>query len=129
VERADLERWIEAYERAWRTAGTDSLAELFAPDATYVTAPYDEPHRGLRAIADLWEAEREGPDEAFTIKSEIVAVEGDTGVARIDVAYGDPDGQEWRDIWIVSLDEHGRAVAFEEWPFSPEDDDAGPSEG
>jgi uncharacterized protein (TIGR02246 family) len=128
VDRADLERWIEAYQRAWRTAGTDSLAELFAPDATYLTAPYHEPHRGLQAIATLWEAEREGPDEAFTMKSEIVAVEGDTGVARIEVAYGDPIDQEWRDIWIVRLDEHGRAVAFEEWPFAPEDD-AGPPEG
>jgi ketosteroid isomerase-like protein len=128
VERADLERWIETYERAWRTAGTDSLAQLFAPDATYLTEPYREPHRGLEAIARLWEAEREGPEEAFTMSSEIVAVEGDTGVARIEVAYGDPVDREWRDIWIVRLDERGRAVAFEEWPFSPEDD-GGAQEG
>jgi SnoaL-like domain len=122
VDRTDLARWIDAYERAWRTAGTDSLAELFAPDASYRTAPYREPHRGLEAIAGLWEAERRGPDEAFTMKSEIVAVEGDTGVARIEVAYGPPVDREWRDVWIVRLDEHGRAVAFEEWPFAPEDE-------
>jgi ketosteroid isomerase-like protein len=131
VDRADLERWIETYERAWRTAGTDSLAQLFTPDATYRTEPYREPHRGLEAIARLWEAAREGPDEAFTMSSEIVAVEGDTGVARIEVAYGDPVDREWRDIWIVRLDERGRAVAFEEWPFSPfsPEDDADPLEG
>jgi ketosteroid isomerase-like protein len=128
VERADLERWIETYERAWRTAGTDSLAQLFAPDATYRTEPYREPQRGLEAIARLWEAAREGPDEAFTMKSEIVAFDGDTGVARIEVAYGDPVDREWRDIWIVRFDEKGRAVAFEEWPFSPEGD-AGAPEG
>jgi hypothetical protein len=122
VDRTDLARWIDTYERAWRTAGTDSLAELFAPDATYRTAPYREPHRGLEAIARLWEAERRGPDEAFTMTSEIVAVEGGTGVARIEVAYGPPVDREWRDIWIVRLDERGRAVAFEEWPFAPEDD-------
>jgi SnoaL-like domain len=126
VDRADLERWIEAYERAWRTPGTDSLAELFAPDATYRTAPYRDPHRGLEAIARLWEAEREGPDEVFAMTSEVVAVEGDTGVARIEVAYGDPVDQEWRDIWIVRLDDEGRAVAFEEWPFAPEDEDGAP---
>jgi hypothetical protein len=119
VDRTDLARWIDTYERAWRTAGTDSLAELFAPDATYRTAPYREPHRGLEAIARLWEAERRGPDEAFTMTSEIVAVEGG---ARIEFAYGPPVDREWRDIWIVRLDERGRAVAFEEWPFAPEDD-------
>ena len=126
MDRDDLARWIAAYERAWRTAGTDSLAELFAPDATYSTAPYQRPHRGLAAIAELWEREREGPDEAFTMTSEIVAVEGEVGVARIEVAYGDPVDQAYRDIWIVRLDDEGRALAFEEWPFSPRGHAGGP---
>jgi hypothetical protein len=119
MDRADLANWIAAYERAWRTPGTDGLAELFASDATYSTAPYRQPQRGLTAIAELWEKEREGPDEVFTMTSEIVAVEGDTGVARIEVLYGDPIRREYRDLWIVRLDEEGRAVAFEEWPFWP----------
>ena len=29
MDRADLSRWIEAYERAWRTPGTDALQGLF----------------------------------------------------------------------------------------------------
>ena len=47
VERKQLRNWIGAYERAWRTAGTDALA----------------------------------------------------------------------DLWIVRLDDSGRCIAFEEWPF------------
>ena len=117
MDRDDLARWIAAYERAWRTAGTDSLAELFAPDATYSTGPYARPQRGLAAITELWEREREGPDEVFAMRSEIVAVEGDAGVARIEVAYGEPIERKWRDIWIVRLDDRGRATTFEEWPF------------
>jgi hypothetical protein len=66
------------------------LAELFAPEATYQTAPFEEPFRGLPAIAVMWEAEREGPEEAFAMDSQVVAVEGDTGVARLEVRYGDP---------------------------------------
>jgi SnoaL-like domain len=119
VDRAALGRWIEAYERAWRTPGTEVLAELFAPEATYSMAPFEEPYRGLDAIAELWEAERVGPDEVFTMESEIVAVEGDTGVVRVEVRYGEPAQRLYRDLWIVRLADNGRCLAFEEWPFWP----------
>lgn len=99
--------------------GTDGLSELFADDATYFNNPYGDTHRGLAAIAALWEREREGPDEAFEMTAELVAVEGDTGVARVAVRYGEPKPAEYRDLWIVRLDREGRCVAFEEWPFWP----------
>jgi ketosteroid isomerase-like protein len=119
MNRGDLEGWIQAYERAWRTAGTEPLADLFAPDAIYLTGPFQEPVVGLEAIARMWEAEREGPDEEFEMASDPVAVEGAAGVARIEVRYGPPRPQVYRDLWIVTLDEDGRCVRFEEWPFWP----------
>lgn len=121
ADRATVESWVEAYERAWRAPGAEVLAELFTPEATYSMAPFEEPHRGLAAIARLWEDEREGPDETFALDSEVVAVEGDTGVVRLHVRYGDPSQREYRDLWIVRLDAEGRCVAFEEWPFWPAD--------
>lgn len=33
MDREAFGRWIDAYERAWRTPGTDVLAELFTADA------------------------------------------------------------------------------------------------
>jgi uncharacterized protein (TIGR02246 family) len=119
VDRPTFEDWIERYERAWRAPGTEQLAELFAADASYRTAPFEEPYRGLEAIARMWEAEREGPDEDFEMNSEVVAVEGDTGVARLEVRYLKPGGKTYRDVWIVTLDGRGRCSAFEEWPFWP----------
>src|SRR5947207_3048706 len=71
-------------------------------------------------VSVKWETEREGPDEVFTITTEVVAVEGDTGVVRAEVAYGAPTNRLYRDLWIVRLDEHGRCFHFEEWPFWPE---------
>jgi hypothetical protein len=111
--------WIAAYERAWRTAGTAPLSDLFTADASYRTAPFEEPLRGREAIAAFWEAEREGPDETFTLTAEIVAADGMTGVARLEVHYGDPVIRTYRDLWIVALDDTGRCTAFEEWPFHP----------
>jgi len=119
VDRATLRKWVEAYERAWRTPGTDALGALFTEDATYRTAPFEEPFEGLSAISAMWEEARTGPDEVFALESEIVAVDGDTGVIRLEVRYGEPAPQTYRDIWIVRLDDEGRCTAFEEWPFWP----------
>jgi ketosteroid isomerase-like protein len=119
LRQADIAEWVASYERAWRTAGTDSLARLFTADATYQASPFEERHRGLAAIADLWEAERAGPDEVFTMWTEVVAVEGDTGVVRCEVAYGEPHNRLFRDLWIIKLDDERRCFHFEEWPFWP----------
>ena len=122
VERMDRQRvadWIAAYERAWRTPGTEPLGALFTTDATYLQGPYREPVAGLPAIARMWEAERDGPTEVFRMTSEIVAVDGDTAVARLEVWYGDPVTDEYRDLWIMRFAADGRCRAFEEWPFAP----------
>jgi uncharacterized protein (TIGR02246 family) len=118
MDRARLADWLARYESAWRSPGTEALAGLFTHDATYSTRPYETPHRGLEAIARMWEAERPA-GEQFEISTEIVAVEGDTGVARIEVHYHRPREQQYRDLWIVRLDDSGRCFHFEEWPFWP----------
>ena len=138
MERCQLTEWLDRYERAWRTRGTDALAELFTEDASYSTAPYENPHCGLAAITRMWEAERAGHDEDFSMSSETVAVEGDTGVARIEVQYGTPEErgerdhrqrQEYRDLWVVRLNDAGLCFHFEEWPFWPPDHAGVPAAG
>jgi SnoaL-like domain len=117
ADRTQVASWIDSYERAWRTAGTGLLGELFTEDASYRMSPYEEPERGLAAIGALWEREREGPDERFTMTHEVVAVEGDTAVARIEVGYA--SGAEYRDLWLIRFAADGRCRKFEEWPFWP----------
>lgn len=111
--------WLDGYERAWRSPGTVGLRELFTDDASYITAPYREPHVGLAAIGELWDAEREGPDEVFSMSSEIVAIDGEIAVVRLDVSYGDPPSREYRDLWLIEFAADGRCRAFEEWPYFP----------
>jgi hypothetical protein len=111
--------WLEQYERAWRTPGTAAIRTLFSDQAIYLTAPFDPPIAGTAAIAEMWERERDGPDEQFTMTGEIVAVEGDTAVARIEVTYAAPPSTHYRDLWVMRFDVTGRCRAFEEWPFWP----------
>jgi hypothetical protein len=119
IDRTAFAAWIEGYERCWRSEGTQRLRELFTEEARYRHSPYADPIIGLDAIALDWEQEREGPDEVFTMGAEIIAVEGDTGVARITVRYGEPVEQEYVDLWLVQFGDDGRCTAFEEWPFWP----------
>lgn len=90
-------------------------------------SPYSEPVVGLRRIAKLWDAQRQGPDEIFAMTSEIVAVDGDTAVVRVEVKYGEPVEREYRDLWLIRFADERRASAFEEWPFWPGQPLAAPS--
>jgi SnoaL-like protein len=120
MDRDHVTRWVAAYEAAWRAAGTEALAGIFAVGARYQQGPYDEPVSGLPAIERMWEAERDGAGEVFEMASEIVAADGDTAVVRAEVRYGDPVTQEWRDLWIIRFGPAGLCASFEEWPFAPE---------
>jgi ketosteroid isomerase-like protein len=111
--------WLARYEAAWRAAGTGAVAGLFTEDVTYRQGPYEEPVAGLAAVARMWDAERDGPDEVFTLATEILAVDGPTAVVRAEVRYGDPVSQEYRDLWVIRLGADGRCGWFEEWPFWP----------
>lgn len=119
MERADVERWVADYERAWRTPGTGPLAEIFTPDVSYLMDPWSTPVVGLEALGELWERERDGSDEAFTMASEVVAVDGDVGVVRVEVDYH-VTASRWRDLWVIRFSADGRCRAFEEWPFAPD---------
>lgn len=117
MEHSDVAAWVDGYERAWRSPGTDRLAGLFTEDARYLPSPWAAPLSGLRAIGEFWEAERAGPDEQFTMTSEVVALTGDVAVVRAEVDYA--TGSRWRDLWVLRFASGGRCSAFEEWPFAP----------
>lgn len=120
MQRHEIENWVARYEAAWRAADIENpLRALFHANATYRMGPYEAVHSGLPAIAALWVAERDGPDEAFTMDSEIVAVDGDVAVVRLEVLYGPPAEREYRDLWVLRFADDGRCLSFEEWPFWP----------
>jgi SnoaL-like domain len=123
MDRAAVEKWVAKYERAWRTPGTALLTELFGPDVSYIPSPWAQPMEGLDATARFWEAERVGPDEEFTMSSEVVTVQGDSAVVRVGVSYGAPVTSSWRDLWVLRFADDGRCFRFEEWPFAPEQTD------
>ena len=123
MDNDDVRRWVTGYEQAWRSAGTEQLADLFTETASYRMSPWRAPVEGLAAIRELWESERDGPDEEFTLRTAVLAVGEDTAVVRAEVDYDVAAGNRWRDLWVLEFAADGRCRAFEEWPFSPDQPD------
>ena len=112
---SDVMEWVGRYERAWRAADLDAVDELFTPDAHYRTSPYEESLVGYDAIRTIWRDE----ELVFTVEAEKVAVDGQVAVVRLEVHYGNPVRQEYRDLWVITFAPDGRCADFEEWAYWP----------
>ena len=113
----DAMRWVAEYERAWRDGDVAAVERLFTDDARYRRSPYHESAVGHDAIKAFW-LDDEGTE--FTVNAEPVAVEGRNAVVRVEVHYGEPVHQEYRDLWLLRFADDGRVGDYEEWAYWPE---------
>jgi len=109
-------RWAAGYESAWRNGDLSGVTRLFTEDARYRTSPYEKSKVGHAEIQAFW---RDDEGKTFTVTSEPVAVDGRAAVVRLEVRYGDPVTQEYRDLWVLRFAPDGRVDDFEEWAFRP----------
>ena len=116
MDRDGVLRWIAMYERAWREGDLAAVEQLFTVDSHYRTSPYDEAHIGHDAIKAFW---LDDADEVFTLQAEPVAIEDRQAVVRVEVHYGDPVRQEYRDLWVLRFADDGKVEDFEEWAYWP----------
>ena len=116
MDREQVMRWVAAYQTAWRASDRTGVEMLFTEDAQYRRSPYTEALVGHPAIKEFWVAD-EG--ETFTMTASPVAVEGADAVVRVEVTYGPPTSQEYRDLWVLHFAPDGRVDDFEEWAYWP----------
>ncbi|UOY02806.1 YybH family protein [Blastococcus sp. PRF04-17] len=116
MDRAGVMRWVAEYERVWRAGDLAGVTRLFTEDARYLTSPYSEPRTGHAEIQDFW---LDDAGLTFEVGAEPVAVEGRDAVVRLEVRYGDPQPQEYRDLWVLRFASDGRVEHFEEWAYWP----------
>ena len=115
MERDEVMRWVAGYERAWRDGDLGGVERLFTEGAGYRTSPYEQPMVGHAAIQAYWLED----EKVFTVRASPVAVEGRNAVVRLEVRYGDPVHQEYRDLWLLRFADDGRVEDFEEWAYWP----------
>ena len=115
--RADFEQWLGRYRAAWTTDDPDQIGALFTEDATYSPWPFSKTWEGRQAIVAKW-IERGDSKDPWQFESELVAVEGDTGVVKGLTTYPAHDDQPedaYSNIWVIRLEPDGQARSFAEW--------------
>ena len=117
--RDEVMRWVRAYEEGWRSEDRTAVERLFTENAQYLRSPYASPLEGHPTIRDFWVDDDED-GSVFTMTAEPLAVEGSTAVVRVEVRYGEPVTQEYRDLWVLRFAADGRVQHFEEWAYWPE---------
>jgi uncharacterized protein (TIGR02246 family) len=113
VERADVERWVQAYEGAWASNDPEEIGALFTDDARYYTAPEREPWTGRDTIVREWLGRKDEPGE-YTFRSEVLGIDGDLAFVRGWTTYT-KEGQDYSNLWVIRLADDGRASEFIEW--------------
>ena len=116
MNRDEVMRWVDGYERAWRDDDVEAVRSLFTEDAAYRASPYEPSAVGHEAIAAFWLADT---GRSFSMEARVLAVDGDVAVVRVDVGYLTPKAQEYRDLWVLSFAPDGRVADFEEWAYWP----------
>ncbi len=114
MERGDFDAWVGRYVRAWDSNELADIAALFTDDAKYYTAPFRQPWNGREAIVSGWLRHRdEAGDHGF--RHEVLGVDGNVGFVRGWTAYPGQEPQSYSNLWVIRLEDEGRASEFTEW--------------
>jgi len=114
----ELDRWLDAYGRAWERQDTDAFVALFTEDAVYQWGPWGNTLRGrdeIRARTDQATSEQE--DVRFGHEPLAITPDG-CGIARWWVSIRVPGTdtiEEDEGIFLVTLDDGGLCTEFREW--------------
>lgn len=121
MDRPGVERWIEAYRRAWATDAPDDIAALFSEDVTYSPYPWPrdrEPWRGRETVVRNWIGRGES-GAGWRFEHRILAVEGDTAVVEGWTYYEARDDEPetaFANVWLLRFADDGTRVReFTEW--------------
>jgi len=120
MDRAGVERWIEAYRKAWKSDDRQDIAALFTEDATYSPFPWPRERNrweGRDLIIERWLGHGDSK-LGWRFEHEILAVDGDTAVIEGWTHYdaiGDDPEEDYANVWLVRFADDGRAREFREW--------------
>jgi ketosteroid isomerase-like protein len=107
-----LQRWLDAYISAWRSYDEDEIRALFSDDVVYAYHPYDEPIRGVTAVAASWLENRDEPD-SWEASYAPALIAGGAAVATGETRYA--SGDAFSNLFQLEFDADGRCTRFVEW--------------
>jgi hypothetical protein len=126
VDRAAVDRWLEAYVEAWKSYDPEQIGGLFAEDVRYRYHPHDDPIVGREAVVESWlgEGDHAGastrdPEGTYDASYRAVAVDRDVAVATGSSSYlaspGGPVEKVFDNCFVMRFAADGRCTEFSEW--------------
>ncbi len=119
VTKDSLENWLAAYEFAWENRDPDAAAAIFTPNALYYETPHADPFQGRAGIAEYW-AKVTADQRDIDFASEIVAVEGNVGVASWTASLASRSTGnriELNGVFVLQFAPDGLCSELREWWF------------
>ena len=121
MEKADVQRWLDAYVAAWKSYDRDAIEALFSEDVEYRYHPYDEPIRGRDAVVASWLGEADNADASsrdepgtYDAAYAPAAVDGNVAVAVGASTYTQP-AAVYDNCFLMQFDADGRCSEFTEF--------------
>jgi hypothetical protein len=112
-----LESWLARYKQAWEQRDPAQAAALFTENAPYRETPFDAPKAGRPGIRDYW-ATVTADQRNVDFKSAVVAVNGQTGVARWSASLTSAASGarvELDGVFVLTFDGNGLCSELREW--------------
>ncbi|HEY4225272.1 MAG TPA: nuclear transport factor 2 family protein [Pseudolysinimonas sp.] len=117
TDKGTVETWMAGYRRAWDSSNRDDIRALFTADASYRTAPFEEPRVGADAIVEGWVEDRDEPDD-YDFTWSLAGIDGDLAFVEGETTYnGSRHGsaRRYSNLWVIRFAPDGRASSFTEW--------------
>ena len=114
---AAVEAWLARYEEAWEQRDSALAAALFTENAAYHEMPFDAPKAGRAGIRDYWTTVT-ADQRDVDFKSQIVAVDGRTAVARWSASLKSASSGvrvELDGIFVLTFEASGLCSELREW--------------
>lgn len=122
IDAEGVQRWLDAYSRAWVSYDPGEIGALFSADAEYRDYPWaegDEVARGREQIVAHW---LENRDKAGTYRGEYrpLLVQGDDAITVGRSSYYTDETQTtldrvYHNLWVLHFDDAGQCRSFTEW--------------
>jgi uncharacterized protein (TIGR02246 family) len=102
--------WVQRYVHAWETSDPSDIAALFLDDAEYRMPSGDTAWLGRQAIVEGWLGRQGRQAGGWSFTWDLLATTGNTAAVR---GIGDyPAIGTFDNLWVITLDDSGRASSF-----------------
>lgn len=121
MESSTVQRWAEAYRRAWEMADSQAAATLFAENGTYRNDIYqDQPNQGRAGVAEYWSTVTASQSEA-NVRMGTPVIDGNRAVVEFwttMMVEGEP--VTLAGALLLDFDDDGLCTALREYyNFTP----------